>query len=80
VERDLTCQELVELVTDYLEGALPNAERARFEAHAAACEGCDRHLEQIRTTVHLTARAAALEKRPEIAALLDAFRDYRRRV
>jgi anti-sigma factor RsiW len=38
---DLRCRELVELVTDYLEGALAPAERARFEAHVADCPGCE---------------------------------------
>ena len=76
---DLTCQELVELVTDYLEGALPQAERARFEAHVAACEGCDRYVEQIRATVDLTRRTRALVAGPEITALLEAFRGYRLR-
>jgi len=76
---DLTCRELVELVTDYLDDALPAPERKRFEAHLAACEGCDRYVEQIRTTVALTRRTAALEDRPEVAALLGAFRDFRRR-
>jgi anti-sigma factor RsiW len=80
VDRDLPCRELAELVTDYLEGALSTAERARFEAHLAACEGCKRYLEQIRTTVDLTRRSRALEQRPEMAALLEAFRDYRRSV
>ena len=75
---DLTCSELVELVTDYLEGGLSAAERARFEAHVAACEGCHVYVEQIRTTVRLAGRARALEDRPEVAALLEAFRDYRR--
>ena len=78
VDRDLTCRELVELVTDYLDGALPDAERMRFETHIAACEGCDRYVEQIRMTVALTLETRALEKRPEISALLTAFRDYRR--
>ena len=45
----------------------------------AACEGCDRYVEQIRTTVALTRETRALEERPEISALLTAFRDYRRR-
>ena len=79
MDRDLTCRELVELVTDYLDGALPDAERRRFETHMAACEGCDRYVEQIRTTVALTLETRALEERPEISALLTAFRDYRRR-
>ena len=79
MDRDLTCRELVELVTDYLDGALPDAERARFETHMAACAGCDFYVEQIRTTVALTRDTRALEERPEISALLTAFRDYRRR-
>ena len=78
MDRDLSCRELVDLVTDYLDDALPAGERARFEAHVAACEGCDRYVEQIRTTVRLTREARALEARPEISALLSAFRDYRR--
>jgi anti-sigma factor RsiW len=78
VDRDLTCRELVELVTDYLDGAVPDAERVRFETHMASCEGCDRYVEQIRTTIALTREARALEERPELTALLDAFRDYRR--
>jgi anti-sigma factor RsiW len=74
---DFTCRELVELVTDYLDDALPASERARFEAHLAGCEGCDRYLQQIRTTVALTRRTRAVEDRPELAALLAAFRDFR---
>ena len=76
---DLTCRELVELVTDYLDGALAASERARFEAHLAACEGCDRYLEQIRRTVALARRTRAREDVPELAALLTAFREFRRR-
>ena len=76
---DLTCRELVELVTDYVEGALSPVEHARFEAHVAECEGCERYVEQIRATVDLARRTRALEQRPEITALLEAFRDYRRR-
>jgi anti-sigma factor RsiW len=52
-EEDLTCQELVELVTAYIEGALPLNERARFEAHLAVCRGCRIYLEQIRQTISL---------------------------
>jgi anti-sigma factor RsiW len=75
---DLACQELVELVTDYFDGALPPAERARFEAHVAGCPGCDRHLAQLRTTLAVTQASAALERRPEMTELLAAFRSYRR--
>jgi anti-sigma factor RsiW len=79
VDRELTCRELVELVTDYLDDALPVAERMRFESHLAGCAGCDRYVEQIRTTVALTRATRALDERPEISALLTAFRDDRRR-
>ena len=75
---ELTCRELVELVTDYLEDELPGAARARFEAHLAECEGCRRYVEQMRTTIGLTRRAAELEARPDMAALLEAFRGYKR--
>jgi anti-sigma factor RsiW len=50
-EPALTCQELVELVTDYLEGSLAAAERARFEQHLALCQGCTNYLAQMRQTI-----------------------------
>jgi anti-sigma factor RsiW len=78
VDRDLTCRELVELVTEYLDGTLPEREHARFQAHMLACDGCERYVEQIRTTVALTERTRGLEQRPEITGLLEAFRGYRR--
>ena len=75
---ELTCQQLVELVTDYLEDALGPADRARFEAHVAGCPGCDAYLGQMRTTIEAVGATAALETRPEVSALLEAFRDWRR--
>ena len=74
---DLSCQELVELVTDYLEGALAPEEHARFEAHLAECPGCDRYVEQMRATVVLVGMSADLESRPEVTGLLEAFRDWK---
>ncbi len=56
-----TCVGIVELVTDYLEGALGDAERVRFEAHLAECEGCEIYLEQMRSTI-AAARLAGLER------------------
>jgi anti-sigma factor RsiW len=50
----LTCQELVELVTDYLDGALSRADRARFEAHIAACTNCREYLAQFEQTIAVT--------------------------
>ena len=55
-EPELTCVELVELVTDYLEGALDNAERRRFERHIAGCDGCTGYLDEMRTTIALVGR------------------------
>ncbi len=76
----LSCQELVELVTDYLEGALAPVERARFEAHIEPCDGCRTYLEQIRTTIELTGRLTPEQLEPAAeAALLDAFRDWHSR-
>jgi anti-sigma factor RsiW len=76
---ELTCQELVELVTEYLEETLPPAERVRFEAHLAGCRGCRTYLEQMRQTI------AALGTLPEEAIAADAeatllatFRDWKR--
>ena len=76
---DLSCRELVELVTDYLEGALPPAERARFDAHVAECPGCELYVEQIRTAIALAGASADLERRPEVSGLLEAFRGWKKR-
>jgi anti-sigma factor RsiW len=75
----LACKELVELVTDYLEGRLPDAERARVDAHLAGCDGCSAYLEQMRLT--LRALGSIPEETISVAAretLLVAFRDVRR--
>jgi anti-sigma factor RsiW len=77
---EITCRELVELVTDYFEGRLPEPTRVRFEDHLALCPGCVTYLEQMRATVRLVSRVDELERRPEVAALLRAFRDFRTRL
>ena len=79
VPHELSCQELVELVTDYLENALPRAERVRFEEHLIACPGCQTYLEQIRQTIDVLGRVT--EESLEPAArdkLLDLFRNWKR--
>ena len=76
---DLSCQELVELVTSYLDGVLPPSVHARFEAHLAECTGCIRYVEQLRTTIAITGASGELEDRPEVAGLLAAFRGWHRR-
>jgi anti-sigma factor RsiW len=74
----LACQELVELVTSYLEGALSPEERAAFEHHIGTCDGCDQYLQQMRQTIELTGRLAPADLGAEAeAALLAAFRDWR---
>jgi len=80
IAEQLDCQELVELVTDYLEGALPPDDRARFEAHLVPCDGCRTYLEQIRTTIELSGRLTPEQLDPAAeAALLGAFRDWKSR-
>jgi anti-sigma factor RsiW len=76
----ISCREVVELVTDYLDGALSPAELERMEAHLAGCPPCVTYVEQLRTTSRLVAaaEAAELEQRPDRDALLAAFRDVRR--
>jgi anti-sigma factor RsiW len=74
----LSCQELVELVTDYFEGALPADEHARFEEHAERCQGCGVYLEQMRTTIRLLGRLPVDEVSADAEReLLAAFRGWR---
>jgi anti-sigma factor RsiW len=78
VAEHLSCQELVELVTSYFEGALPAPERARFEAHLTTCDGCDRYLEQMRATIIITGSLQPANVAPEAERkLLAAFADWK---
>jgi anti-sigma factor RsiW len=75
---DLSCKELVEIVTAYLEGTLPVRERMRFEDHLSGCPGCVNYLEQMRTTIKLTGTLS--EDMISIKAqqtLLELFRDWK---
>jgi hypothetical protein len=73
----LSCQELVELVTDYLEGALGQPDLRRFEQHIAGCGGCTRYLEQLRATIRITGTITTDDLSPEAErALLEAFADW----
>ena len=73
----MTCEELVELVTAYLDGALDDATRHRFLEHLATCDGCDEYLDQIRRTItllgHLPPESLSGDARDR---LLAAFRDW----
>ena len=74
----LSCQELVEAVTSYLEGALPDADRLELERHLETCDGCRQYVEQLRTTIVLTGEARPLDLTSEAEdALLAAFRDWK---
>jgi anti-sigma factor RsiW len=73
----LSCQELVELVTDYLEGALGEADLRRFERHIAGCGGCTRYLEQLRATIRIAGTITTDDLSPAAErALLEAFQDW----
>jgi anti-sigma factor RsiW len=75
---ELSCQELVELVTDYLEGALPAELHRRFDEHIAHCSGCQAHLAQMRATIRATGELSVESLSPQAErALLDAFRGWR---
>lgn len=69
----LVCREVVELVTDYLEGTMPPRERARFESHIADCPNCRRYLAQMRTTLavlgHIEPESVAPEAMDELVEL-----------
>ena len=76
---DLPCNELVELVTAYVEGVLPAGERARFDAHLTECPDCVEYVAQIhRTIVAVGLAAPELERAPPVSALLSVFRDWKR--
>ncbi len=75
----LSCQELVELVTDYLEGALDERDRRAFESHLDGCDGCTEYVEQLRVTIRLTGTVTFDDLPPAAeTALLQAFRDWQR--
>jgi anti-sigma factor RsiW len=75
----LSCKELVELVTDYLEGALAPADAARFDAHISLCEGCTAYLDQMRKTIAVVGALPPESLSPEAERdLLEAFRDWKR--
>ena len=75
----VTCQEVVELVTDYLEQALPADDAAVFEQHLNFCDGCDWYVDQMRTTIATVGRIEEENVPPAIREkLLAAFRDRRR--
>jgi len=77
-EQGLTCQEVIELLSSYIEGGLTVDDRGRVDEHLALCDGCTTYLEQMRETIRLSGMVTE-EQVPEDekAALLAAFRDWR---
>ena len=78
-EEELACQELVEIVNNYLEGALPEADRERFDAHLEICEGCRRYLDQMRMTIRVAGTLTEDDLDPDARdQLLQLFREWNR--
>jgi anti-sigma factor RsiW len=77
--RAITCQELTEVLTDYLEGVMPLRERAGFEAHLAICEGCVNYVTQMRQTIASVRELHAVDVEATAPDdLLTAFRAWQR--
>jgi len=75
----LSCQELVELVTDYLEEALDVSTRIAFDRHIAGCPDCTRYLQQLQAVIRATGRLVPDDLSPEAeSALVEAFRGWPR--
>jgi predicted anti-sigma-YlaC factor YlaD len=78
VDSGLPCKELVELVTDYLEGALSPEDRVRFEEHLAICPGCETYLEQMRLVIRTLGRLTEDDIPPKAKReLLETFRNWK---
>jgi anti-sigma factor RsiW len=78
VAEKMTCKELVELVTEYLEGSLTRSDRRRFEKHLDACDGCTTYVEQMQQVISTLGRLTEDAIQPEATArLLHAFRDWK---
>lgn len=73
---ELVCQEIVELVSDYIDGGLSRSQRRRFEAHLAGCEHCTEYLAQMRETIRLTGRLRVGDLTPQMR---DEFAELYRR-
>jgi len=76
---ELNCQEVVELVTDYLEQALLPEKQAQFEEHIEECPGCDTYLEQVQQTILMLRKLSEQQTFPETKQdLLELFRNWKK--
>ncbi len=74
----LVCREAVELVSDYLDGALSRRDRRRLERHLAACDACDAYLDQVRATIAASGRVSPDDLTPEtLEGLVELYRQFR---
>jgi len=75
---EMTCKEMVELITDYLEGVLPEGDRLNFERHLEGCRGCTAYLSQMRQTIQLAGilTEESLSEKAKVE-LLEVFRDWK---
>jgi anti-sigma factor RsiW len=75
---DINCAQAVSLVTDYLDGTLTQAERARFEAHLVDCDNCTEHVKQIQVTVAAAGRVREDDLDPRVRQdLMNLYRRWR---
>ena len=76
---ELNCQEVVELVTDYLEQALLPEKRAQFEDHIEECPGCNTYLEQVQQTIKMLRKLSEQQTFPETKQdLVEIFRNWKK--
>lgn len=79
VPSEMTCKELVELVTEYLEGTLPSTDQQRFEGHIDGCSPCTTYLDQMRQTIRTLGRLTEEDLSEDAKRdLLRTFRDWRK--
>jgi predicted anti-sigma-YlaC factor YlaD len=79
IQQGYACAEVVELASEYLEGAMTSEQSMRFELHLNLCDGCSSFLEQVRTTAALASSLSVEEIPADLKAkLLAAFRDWER--
>ena len=75
----ISCQEVVEIVTDYLEGQLDEAIRTELEAHLALCPGCDLYLDQMRATIdelgHVPVESLSEQAQSDLMSAFRRFHD-----
>lgn len=76
--RELRCQELVELITDYIEGTMASSDRMCFEQHLARCEGCSNYLAEMRKTIEIAGTLREEWMRPSAKEhMLAVFRNWK---